>query len=69
MSSSQGQQKKNVVLSGGAMKEMAKQAKANREERRLTVGLWFLMFVALSKENRAKLKFIELSLILIFLSF
>ena len=39
MSSFQGQQKKNVVLSGEAMKEMAKQAKANREERRLTVGL------------------------------
>ena len=40
MFSSQGQQKKNVVLSGEAMKEMAKQAKANREERRLTVGLF-----------------------------
>ncbi|XP_074662389.1 dynein axonemal heavy chain 5-like [Tubulanus polymorphus] len=29
------QPKKNVVLSGEAMKEMAKQAKANKEERRL----------------------------------
>ena len=35
----QGPQKKNVVLSGEAMKEMAKQAKANRDERKLTVGV------------------------------
>ena len=47
----QGAQKKNVVLSGEAMKEMAKQAKANREERKLTVGVEFEKSVYLCIQN------------------
>lgn len=37
----QNQQKKNVILSGEAMKEMQKQAKANRDERRQQVSFQF----------------------------
>lgn len=42
----QGPAKKNIVLSGEAMKEMQKQAKANREERRgMVLNSYFSLFI------------------------